>query len=151
MGGAGSVMRPGVAALPRNRSFRRLPAQDERWEPPPRAEAMLGGGARAAKPSFVSYISPEVRGRAGSGPGSAARAGGARPGPGLLPSTAGLRCQGCPGVSSVEKGVKSRAGWSAELFLCAAASCGAVRPVRWDFPNLLFLLSLGSIASRSAR
>ncbi|KAF2982271.1 hypothetical protein EK904_013968 [Melospiza melodia maxima] len=59
MGGAGSVMRLGVAALPGDRSFRCLPARGKRWEPPPRAGAMLGGGARASKPSFVSYISPE--------------------------------------------------------------------------------------------
>ncbi|XP_027490559.1 myotubularin-related protein 12 isoform X2 [Corapipo altera] len=59
MGGVDSVMR--ILAAPRRaRSFRCLPARDEPREAArPPAGAMLGGGARAAKPSFVSYISPE--------------------------------------------------------------------------------------------
>ncbi|XP_027762947.1 myotubularin-related protein 12 [Empidonax traillii] len=59
MGGVGSVMRI-LAAPRRDRSFRCLPARDEPSEAARSpAGAMLGGGARAAKPSFVSYISPE--------------------------------------------------------------------------------------------
>lgn len=55
----------------------RGPLEEEPWEvvPPPAgaaagsrgrreaAGAMLGSGAKATKPSFVSYISPEVRSR----------------------------------------------------------------------------------------
>lgn len=108
LGGAGSVMRLGAAALPRDRSFRCLPARDERWGvPPPRAGAMLGGGARAAKPSFVSYISPEVRSRAGGAgqpraprPGRGERCGAGGAGPGLPPGTVGLSLPGLPRASA---------------------------------------------------
>lgn len=70
-GGVGYVRRilPPTAA-----PLRRSPGERCRRRPvPPRAPrgrreatgAMLGSGAKAAKPSFVSYISPEVRGRRG--------------------------------------------------------------------------------------